>query len=759
LPDGSLDNRRLRQKVLQFGSKKQALHQAKPAAWTALEKLQTTGDHCEPYIVPTRPHYHLPDGAGPIPLRLVDPNEEAESLYFEPQPDSEKPGRFKRVGNPEPHFWLSRMEMMPLVFYHQLKVTHQLPDAKFLPVWRLLQWYQGQHLKLYTNIAERPETWISADKLELQTKLDRFFKAQEGFRHMHIQCADLPETLCKHLLKKQPSVDELRMKQGHVSMELLLKDGETRIETIKRVRSALVERISPGKRAHRMLRAGEMATFLAKDMLRFQPLQDADKAHQGKATSIMYDVLQARLAFFGRDKQSLPALMAALGLLHTEKSEREHPFLRPVMQQLAGFNGIAQFYEAYVHQRQKFLKSARGQLQSVADLAKPQLVWLGLAQTPQRLQNGKELKSHAEQLAQRLKAREPMNLPRGLFRESIVRALAAINHPSLKTGLAESAKYAEKKGRPTSVAHLVDGYMASVHADEFQKFYRLGRSRIKERIGKAFAEKSLEKHKALQRKALDLDQDLRQRAAQDQVLFLAAQQLLQLGAQGSDALSPLAKLKLRRLKRDDLNTEVPTELKVHGKTIYLDKIKAKNIGQFKQLNRDRRLPGLLHHYQTERIHWDHLRHELQAYPRAQRQAFSAALQAERQTNKDRRQASAVEGSLHGHLLSQQLQKLKATRTGQDHAPLDQAKDTALQLRNAFAHNELPVVQAPALQLPVHERAEQQLRQARQTASGVADRAAQPVAKFFVQELHAAYTSLGIKIDLEPKQPQSHQEAS
>ena len=457
-----------------------------------------------------------------------------------------------------------------------------------------------------------------------------------------------------------------------------------------------------------MLRAGEMATFLAKDMLRFQPEQDDHTAHKGKPTSIMADLLQARLAYFGRDKTSLPALFNSLKLTGHNNAQKNHPFLQRIQVTAPGMNGIAQFYEAYLRERQAHLRTLHTQLlQGSTTLKHPALAWLHLAEPPRRMQGKDNLPALLGTYLQRCESNEPLNLPRGLFKELVVNALLRLGNPRLEQDINKALKKEKekekKRGRPTSVIYLIDLYLTHVQDDGRQNFYARLKpdNQIEEASAKKINDELAPMLKVRERKlnhfSSALAKKMRLRATQDQVLFLAAKHLINLN-EANNRTRPIPAglaqhanlldgIKLQSLKREDLSALVPHEIRTHGnKTIYADQIKAKNIHEFKRLARDRRLPGLLHYYEADRIALGVVAHELQAYPRAQLQAFTDVLGFEKKHNQQQLQASALQGNqgLHSTLLEQQTQH--------NTLPTEQQKrlnEEILALRNAFCHNQIP----------------------------------------------------------------------
>jgi hypothetical protein len=663
---------------------------------------------------------------------------------------------------------LSPYELVNLAFYQHLRSQHRLPEDEYPKVANLLRKYQSSLQRLYNDLQAQPQAWYSPNPQALDAKLRAFCQAT----NFYTLCSqDLPADLLALLLNTAVQSPAVRMhQQAHNTLQCLVDDGDARLADVQRAKRVATEGIKPGKPSHRVLRAGEMASYLAKDIVRLQPVQDESSHHKGKPTSIMADLLQARLAYFGRDKTSLPALFNSLRITGNNQACKNHPFLQRIRVDAPGMNGIAQFYEAYLRERQAHLKALQTQLQSgPAALQQPALAWLNLAQTPQRMQGRDSVAAYLQSKKDKeaKDGKEPLNLPRGLFRALTVKALLNLGGAGLRAELQAELDKEAQRGRFTSPSILVALYFSHVQQDASQDFYFYDRPKLKAQSdaleGAAWRDakwvQSFKKYwqqanpqakssagedalraerearrKHLKNKICDLDRVLNHRATQDQVLFLAAKQLIDLNeaSQKSKAAAgqPLAaaqaplfeKIKLQTLQREDLNTEVPHAVRIEGKTIYVDQVKAKNIGQFKRLARDRRLPGLLRYYAAERIHASVVAYELQEYPRAQNQAFADVLAFEEIANaRQKLQADdpvcKSKGSLHGLLMHQHLQ-----RSGLPAVQGATLQAETLTLRNAFCHNQMPApdpdnVKYAAAQ-PMLHAAHTHLAPARQTAQDI-----------------------------------------
>lgn len=755
LPDGSVDIRRIKQKVLRYGLLPHALEQqqSKPTAWSELERESTERDYPKPYIVKTRPHYHLAE-QGSIPIKLQ--KNCVPSLYQAPEPDPDRPNNYLCVEVNPPDFWLSPHELSSLAFYQHLRLRHALHRNDYPVIGDLFNAYQVSLERLYKDIQQQPHSWLCSTQEQLAEKLQQFGSS----KYYTLLPQDLPSDLLALLLQKKPNPKLRLQEQAKNTLKLLLQDGEHRQDTIEAAKETIADRIKPGKHSHRALRAGEMATFVAKDILRMQPVQDDSSEHKGKPTSILADLLQARLAYFGREKNSLPALFESLRLTGNTDPDKNHPFLADIDLNAPRMNGIAQFYEAYLQQRQRFLKNCIQQLdKGQITLQSPHLAWLNMAQMPERLERSDDLpRLLAHYLAPK---REPtaLNLPRGLFRQLIVKALHNLGIAGLSTDLRKEETTSQHNGRHLSLSTIVRLYFEHVSKDASQNFYYPENPVLNEKIQKNEAKlcepnadiaKLKQIRKQYEQQKYNFFRTCARYETQDQVLFLMTKWLIDIqrnatkkGASTSTqhGTTMFDRIKLQTLSREDLNDMVAHHIKVGEKTIYVDEIKAKNIGKFKALGRDRRLPGILHYYPAEQIHFSMVQHELQAYPRAQNDAFEHVLAFESLHNKKTKtQAGQASPSLHGQLLEQALKKNHLPRAEQE-----QLQAELLTLRNAFCHNEVPTPHSgshTAQAKDMLEHAQQQLSPARQQGNSIDPiKGDQQVAKYFARTLQERYQRL------------------
>ena len=687
--------RRLMHKVLVFGRLPALAKAPKSQSWQALERDPATisDDYDQPYISQTTPHYHLLDDN--IALKLVSNKilDDHNDSYPQIKPDTKHPARYEPPPNRRADFYLSRHAFWQLGFYYLLQLSHHQQLHIMPNLEELLKSYKDAINKIFQDVQSGALAPL-ADNAALQRALETY---QYGRNRAHLQVKNLPQVVQHYLLSRQKQGDALESAKR--TLKAYLADNERRLKLLKRLVDTNDRRNLAGAKKQKVVKAGNMADFLAKDLLRLQPIQNADAANKGKATSLIVAELQACLAFFARDKHRLPALFASMGLLG---GEQPHPFLARVGLDHAGVIG---FYRAYLEARAKYLDGLKTTIKAnparIADfpyLRKP-------------VRPPADIQAHIKTLQE-----QPINLPRQLFFPFIKSALIALGGP-----LQQAIEGAQRCNASYLLAlyyqhfrqdHAQRYYACPRHYDLLDKVYaheqksqakpqqiktmqwRYASAEGRKMVSniKAYLRSSAEKRAgATKHKSTSPDnrfaeyqqlsqneKDIRELAVQDQVLFLAAQQLAQ-----HEQVEAVQKLKLQNLVRDALNVSIAYALPLHGKKIVSQHIKLKKIGEFRRFLKDRRLPALLPYYPQQEIERIDLEHELQDYQQRRLEVFRRIHAFERWVHERYGlDAEQDKDSEHGRLLRAYFKAHPA-------ADSKQKMQQMLVLRNAFSHNQYP----------------------------------------------------------------------
>ena len=362
--DGNKYQRALDKRLKTFGRIKDVKNKVKKE-WGDIIKSpdEISNEQNEPYKTNSTPHYNLVDNQIGFVIsgdcKLPDTNPPQEKIKLK-----------------KPDAWLSIYELPGMLFYG-LKCGFEKTE-------RLIEQYIKRQIKICNKICE---TGIIPE--------------------------DAGEFL-PNAIKEIETGNETKNEYAKKKLERMLKDTKNRIRAIKTTRQrAADESNKPGKKKFFDIRAGKLADFLARDIISLQKF-DLAKKGKDKLTSIDFQVLQAALAYYGANKDTIADMFKRIGLLD---GGNPHPFLKEI--DPGKCNSIVNFYEAYLDRKYNYLKSCQenGNLDSYQFL-RPSL---------QRYAAGKRgLKTIARQLLD-----NPVNIPKGFFQKQI-KEFVCNKDPALK---------------------------------------------------------------------------------------------------------------------------------------------------------------------------------------------------------------------------------------------------------------------------------------------------------------------------------------
>lgn len=585
-----------------------------------------------------------------------------------------------------------------------------------------------------------------------------------------MRSSDLPEVIRRYLLADTRTTPVTALAHADRIIQRLITDTDGRLAKLKLAcqKESKANRNRPGDKLQRTIRAGHLADWLARDIMRLQPCLHHEQAclsaqQTGKATSLLFSELQARLAFYGRDKPLVPALCQRMALIN---SPNPHPFLQSVLD--AHPARIVECYQSYLENKRRWLHTLQQQLSQQPEHVLSQHHWLLPKPRPQ---SETDIHHHIKKLKS-----GTLNLPRGLFAEPIKALIAGLDNPTLQQAIEHSERI--------NSSYMLQLYMQHVRQDGYPPVYTLERhyktidkacddragravslpvtpvrmqgrydphdsthpsyiARLTDWISTENVEANLHKqHKRMPDQAeLTAAQTLRKRAVNsvaktekrlrqirthDQVMFLMMEQLLALNPEHNQ---PLRHLKLNTLSRRTLSQTVDYSLTLHRTTIQASNICLKNIGHFRRLLKDRRLPGLLPHLDRT-LSDTALQQQLEAYQHQRLRAFKLMLAFEQAIVDQYGPPTAINmRSQHAGLLDHLFNQL-----GAGGAQDDANKASMAVIRNAFCHNQFPSADFPRTQthypaaLPMLQQAREHWR----------DDSCPSVAEYFVNLLETCY---------------------
>lgn len=629
--------RRWIKRMTAFGNLTDFNEHNRPQAWDEkLEKVEERGK-LDTYITETTPHYH------------VDPDSEVKVIgmkwieSYNPQqvwPDIEE--ETVKPKNESPDYWLSLYELPAMVFYQLL---HQNGVAKDSAE-RVVQIHRGRIIGFLINV-EKGKVTKGFTKEELSTELEK--------KGLHI--SDIPKAVINYLLVKDCKSLEEKVKNR---LKEWKEENDRMLSSVQRQEKHFNRK--PGSKDYIRMKSGHMADFLARDMIRLQKPINED---QGKPNSTEFQVLQGKLAFFGKFKETLSATFKLCNLID---SVNPHPFLHKI--ELQKCNGILDFYTCYLQLRQGYL------LQCLQEKNFTQYHFLKLRNGDQEI--SKLIAKQRESV---------MNLPRGLFKQPILQALKSDDQ------YRELAMQLENKER-INVTYIIQAYFKQIRKDSSQEFYGFKRSYVllnklydnrrakdKTPVRKLYfttsqledkAEETKQKltqkvEQQIQKKKTILPEDIARikgnyhkqykhfaetekqiRLFQncDKILFMVIDQMYRKGdflfdrdkkGKEKKELSLGDKYKLSEIKPDAersiLSEQVPVKIKVyypekektHYKTIVHDSLKIKNYGDFRAFLKDRRVNSMLPYIPAHELPYEAIKRELEEFSLARISVFEKIL--------------------------------------------------------------------------------------------------------------------------------------
>ena len=607
--DGEDRLRSLNIHIKAFG-KLEELDQKRKELWKDLIVYNPPEGLDREYITDTYPHYHFNNNQ--IGLKITD-------SYKLPELKQQETGLL------QPDAWLSNYELPGMLFLAWLSREEKPNRAE-----TIIRDYIANVRKLFDHISQG--IFLPQGNTDM---------AQKALNPYHIELVNLPDEIKHYLCGRASLRNEKFQEHAHRMITLLLHQTERYFETIEnKIHRIKGKGNKVGKKKFVEIKSGVLADFLAKDMIMFQPSlsidKDGKKDGRDKITGANFHVLQARLAFYGRDYHMLPAIFSQCGLTH---GENQHPFLKDI--DPLKYNEIISFYLAYLSKRKKYLENCLKQKQyKQYYFLKPE---------------SKKWSSDAD--FQRLLAERynklPVNLPRGLFLDALKDWFLQSEVASIKTLIQSNSRI--------NTIYLLQKYMELEKADGSQSFYNYKRSYpcIDKLTGIRrgtsypqifFTQEQLALNNASWKKKIahlpsnplhlrpsdhslykepmqgqfadfmDNEKVLRLIRAQDLLQFLLARELfLKEKVQSLNLDHDESVFRLNAIGPDNdtgtLSMQIPCELKVHGKTItYVTKIK--NYGNFVRFTRDRRLKGLFEYIADDTLEFAVVKRELHLYDKA-----------------------------------------------------------------------------------------------------------------------------------------------
>lgn len=541
---------------------------------------------------------------------------------------------------------ISRFDLPALLFYHMIRQENK-PSAE-----SLISKAVSSYRKFFSDIAEG--NFLPVSSTDTEEDMEKRILRNYGIR---LKC--IPEKMKEYLFRKKDDARRFE-KYKEALLRDMKEDTERRLARIKEQKQTVEMDLDsskrsdnkPGKRGYVQIKPGNLASFLAKDIVFFQE-------GTNKLTGLNYAVMQAAIATFSSNnpsgKNELMNVFKKAGLIASDGSAGTHPFLFNAMSGLL-VSRTLDLYIDYLKAKIQYLSSA------VSDSA----AFLHSERTRWAQRDDAYYKSLAKRYLER-----PVALNGSIFEEPVRDILRGLNNPDIIKGL---------DSKHCNMAYMIQLYQTHILDDWPQSFYGLSEGdmvhdnnyRLYQLIRKYNKEtkaiirklqpdsvycknlteivKWVEKHpegkekkgsankgaissipasemiRSAYNEMMDTEKLIRRLATQDTVLFMAASSILKRiwglpVEDNSMKLSEIRDLLDRKLQRvvktikfgwkDSTDNSVHLEYK--DVSVEVENIPVKDYGDIYKLINDRRVASLVHHLNINSVRANELQKELERY--------------------------------------------------------------------------------------------------------------------------------------------------
>lgn len=663
-----------------------------------------------PYHIATNPHYHFIDKN--IGFKIIEDSPLINP--FKKKIDKSRQTEVEIPVNTQPDLFICTDELTGLLFYDYLsnkyaeKTSAEEIIIKFVEnIRRFLKDVatgiiapisEQKILNQYQDVISSIPV-LSKKKFKTQYK-DRKSKLEEMMKEYQLSPHMIPDKLCKYLMGVEQVSEQ---DKADFILKKLIKDTEDLLSASDTVKKGDKNRKKEKREKRKQhVRAGDRATFLARDLLYFQPHTDANG--QDAPNPDEYKKLQAALAFFSRDREHIKHVFLLCGLTN---SKNPHPFLHKININVCKTN-IA-FYRQYLAQRKLYLNQCLKENANDNSYA-TRLHFLNLKKV---INNDAAIREYAQNIISL-----PVNLPRGLFKDNLVSLIQ-------DRGDSEMRKVIQHSTKPNTV-YMLNKYF-ELDGDNSQEFYHYKRGyRIvdewhdsRHRSNKIEMLQSLERlYKTVDeltyleseikqsnrnridessffsvyaKQVLDNEKLIRHYSACDRMLFIMCKKLIADRSTDSNLIQNLkGQFFLKDIIPDNeksiLNTFINYTMPIKSKNIS-DKLKIKDYGRLRRFMKDRRLDKLLDYYTKEDISREEIKAELDLYDRKRFTLFETIYDFEIACGEH----PGFKKKITEHLQLQSYIKHKTLL--EIYNNIFTVDENTIQnlnmIRNAFAHNEVP----------------------------------------------------------------------
>ncbi|MBQ0074331.1 MAG: type VI-B CRISPR-associated RNA-guided ribonuclease Cas13b [Prevotella sp.] len=594
--------------------------------------------------------------------------------------------------NLAPSCWLSVYELPAMMFLILLRDGAYVED--------IIKSTVANYRKFFADV-EQGKILPVCNEEELSTIL------QETYGIESIK--DIPKNMSDYLLGKTHDTGERFRKFAVGLLDTLIEQTEYKLQTYREDKKLIASNTMEnkiGKRSSVQLKPGVMASFLAKDIMFFQPNNEENTY---KLTGLNYRVLQAVLATYtDRDTDTLKRTLRSAHIMGDKDNVMCNPIVQRIMSKPVIPENTMDFYESYLQERLAYLKECKhtGTPQTLYFLHGNRLKWQEHDAEFSRQQAGRYLRD----VYRGNECEKGIELPRGMFERYIREKLNTI---------APMRVLAEDMSK--NVSYLIYAYFMKVINDDCQSMYEMNRSyrlfnvlyrksprdakqyRTAEQIrlmlnrkhatsvykdiehyikGVKSSEQKQEREKLnrLLTSIKNTETDLKRYKIQDMLLLLIAKKVFMSNVDDAVQQNAFEKLKLKDiLNGESLKQKIRFTITVpskngYPKTIRKDNLMLKHYANVYQILSDRRLPALLDLVRARVIEHSYIESELSGYDKVHPEIIKDVFDFEKEYYQQNPNGSPTD---FGNMVYQSTQ-------------YDEDKKKSLRkTRNAFAHNTYP----------------------------------------------------------------------
>lgn len=340
---GIEETRQLSKRLIGYGKLEEFAREKRPEHIAALfrSKEEANAAPTEPFIRETAPHYHL-DGNNVYLYMSGDGEAQWPAVELEEVTGKSYPRKLVKKSTLLPFAVLTVNELPALLFYHLLHKEKGAGDAAERVIInhmeRVKRFFKALQDDKVDQVAGQPirKPDVDADE-SLHMEYDRRWKLlKKKLSEYQLRASYIPEKIINYLLNIEAvDLGDKAMAQ----LKNLQRQAQDDIAAIERRMEHLMKKGADGRKT---LKVGNLAQQLAEDMLQMQPVQigtDGEPVPASKANNLAFRLLQSHLAYFAENRHNLPAVFEACGLIG---ASNKHPFLDNI--NIESCKGVVDFF-------------------------------------------------------------------------------------------------------------------------------------------------------------------------------------------------------------------------------------------------------------------------------------------------------------------------------------------------------------------------------------------------------------------------------